>query len=361
MTTTIINNINLFDGNTMTDQHSLAIRDGIIVAASTGDKIIDGHGGTLMPGLIDSHMHLYNEDNLRESTKFGVTTLMDMGTRDAGVVHQLQGTPGIADIRSAYIPAFAPDSVMPEQMHYPASAHVTSPEDAARFVKDRADADYIKVILEDQGANHGVNFPKPILAAIVKAAHDQHKKVVAHVVSTASYLTALSLGVDVLTHIPFMMPMPIEVPTKMAAQHTVAVPTMISMKAIVDSVKAVNPQSPFDFKYVNDAVATMHRAGVTILAGTDSNTGDATTPFTTPYGISMHQELQLFVNAGLSTTEALTSATALPAQVWGLTDRGTIEVGKRADLLLLAGDPTANIANLDQIQQVWVRGEQFFK
>lgn len=70
----------------------------------------------------------------------------------------------------------------------------------------------------------------------------------------------------------------------------------------------------------------------------------------------MHHELQLLVAAGLSPTDALRAATATPARRFGLTDRGRIAPGARADLLLVDGDPIATISDTLSIRAVWRRG-----
>ena len=82
---------------------------------------------------------------------------------------------------------------------------------------------------------------------------------------------------------------------------------------------------------------------------------DAGNPSTT-HGASMHGELALFVRAGFSPTAALNAATALPAKVFGLHDRGRIAVGMRADLFLVAGDPTKNITATRAIEYIWKNG-----
>ena len=70
----------------------------------------------------------------------------------------------------------------------------------------------------------------------------------------------------------------------------------------------------------------------------------------------MHHELQQFVNAGLSPARALSAATSVTARRFGLTDRGTIAVGQRADLLLVDGDPTVTIGDTLNLREVWRRG-----
>jgi len=101
------------------------------------------------------------------------------------------------------------------------------------------------------------------------------------------------------------------------------------------------------------AVATVqafHAAGVPILVGTDSaNPG-------TMYGASVHHELALLVAAGLRPAEALRAATAAPAAAFGLSDRGRIAVGLRADLLLVDGDPLRDIAATRTIAGIWRGG-----
>lgn len=74
------------------------------------------------------------------------------------------------------------------------------------------------------------------------------------------------------------------------------------------------------------------------------------------HGASVHHELQLLVKAGMSPVEALKAATSVPAKRFALSDRGHIEVGRRADLVLVDGDPGTNIADSLSVKSVWKRG-----
>jgi imidazolonepropionase-like amidohydrolase len=98
-------------------------------------------------------------------------------------------------------------------------------------------------------------------------------------------------------------------------------------------------------------IGEMNRAGVPILAGTDTAAGVRVYP-----GFSLHQELSLLVKAGLSPMQALQSATSNAAKFLELADSGTIERGKRADLVLLDADPLTNIANTHKISAVVLNG-----
>ena len=100
-------------------------------------------------------------------------------------------------------------------------------------------------------------------------------------------------------------------------------------------------------------VRELHDANVTILAGTDGIMS-----FQLP-GFSLHDELSLLVNAGLSEMEALAAATRNPARVFGLTDQGTIESGMRADLVLLDANPLEDIDNVRTIRAVVAAGRLF--
>ena len=103
-----------------------------------------------------------------------------------------------------------------------------------------------------------------------------------------------------------------------------------------------------------DIVGEMHRADVQFLAGTDTAAGVRVYP-----GFSLHDELALFVKAGFTPMEALQTATLNPAQFFGLPDTGTIEQGKRADLVLLDANPLDDIHNTRRIQSVVLAGRYF--
>jgi len=102
-------------------------------------------------------------------------------------------------------------------------------------------------------------------------------------------------------------------------------------------------------------VRLLHEAGVPILAGTDANDAPGT-PSRVPHGESLHRELELLADAGLSPLEVLLAATARTARYFGLTDRGTIEPGKRADLILVEEDPLADIRATRSLLRIWCGG-----
>ena len=91
-------------------------------------------------------------------------------------------------------------------------------------------------------------------------------------------------------------------------------------------------------------------AHVPVVAGTDAPLAGGT------HGASLHAELELLVNAGMTPLKALAAATSAPAQAFGLHDRGRMSPGLRADLVLVDGDPTIDIRATRAIAGVWKRG-----
>lgn len=210
----------------------------------------------------------------------------------------------------------------------------------------REGSDYIKVIADIPGPD------EVTLDAIVKAAHEHKKLCIAHAASYTPYAMAQA-GVDVVTHAPLDKALTSSDAKAMVDGHCVAVPTLIMMKGVAENIKA-----PFmDFKHASQSVSALHEAGVTILAGTDAN-AQLGSPGKVPQGGSLHRELGHLVEAGMSNVQVLRAATALPAQCFGLEDRGSVEIGKRADLLLLAENPIDDIHATKSILKVWCYGSE---
>jgi len=137
----------------------------------------------------------------------------------------------------------------------------------------------------------------------------------------------------------------------MVAQGSIAVPTLIMMQGVMDNTK----RPGITYNAARASVNAMHEAGVPVLAGTEANMQPGI-PANVKHGESMHQELELLVDAGLSNLDALRAATSPPAKHLRLEDRGVIAVGKRADPVLVSGDPLVDIKATKSIQKVWCKG-----
>ena len=353
-----ITNVKVFDGNGLTEERSVVIDNGVISNATTADRTIDGQHGTLLPGFIDSHVHLASLAELEQGTQWGCTTLLDMGSQSMDVTNSLRHRQGLADIRGPGNVASAPGGTQITRMGYPASSAVTGPADASRFVAERISegADYIKVIVEDPQRMGSAALDSPTIVALAEAAHQAGLKAIAHVTTITALKMAADAGVDILTHATFDADVDDSLAVSIATRGIVSVPTLIAMRTLA-SIAARLPThgAGTDYAHAQATVTAFHRAGVTILAGTDSYQGPHA-PVSIPHGEALHDELGLLVEAGLTPVEALRSATIVPADYFGFTNRGVIEAGRRADLVLIAGDPTQDIAVTRTIQGVWVAG-----
>ncbi len=340
-----ISNVHVFGQNGFGGPRSVTVEDGKIIAEAKDAHEIDGKGGFLLPGLIDAHVHLQGIEQFEKLCKWGATTALDMACFPLSRIEPFRNQKGMTDCRSAGVPATSPGSLHSRILPLPKESLLNGPEEASRFVSDRVSegSDYIKVIADIPGPSQAV------LAAVTKAAHDQGKICIAHASSYTPYHMAQTAGVDVVTHVPLDKALDNAAASKMAENGRIAVPTLIMMFGVAKS--GIRPG--LDYAYSHDSVTALHKAGVPILAGTDAN---AHPGLGVSHGESLHQELELMVEAGMSTMEVLEAATALPAKYFDLGDRGVIENGKRADLLLLSEDPLKDIKATRSIRKVWCQG-----
>ncbi|WP_411074911.1 amidohydrolase family protein [Streptomyces sp. cmx-4-7] len=344
-----LTNVRVFDGDRVTSPLTVVIDNGRIGISSLGARRIDCGGAVLLPGLTDAHVHLRDVNTLHAFAGSGVTTALDMASFPPSLVDSLRGLPGLTDIRSAGAPAVAPGSPQSRIPTFPADAVLTGPEQADRFVRSRIaeGSDYIKIITDEPGLS-----PETV-KAVTTAAHSAGRLVMAHATTTAMVVRALDAGVDMIHHVPMDSALPASVAARYASSGTVAVPTLTMMEGFG---KLGIPG--MDYAAAEGSVAALRRAGARILAGTDANLTPGI-PVQPPYGTSLHHELDLLVRAGLTNREALRAATSLPAQAFGLRDRGAVRVGNRADLVLIDGDPLADITATRAVRRVWVGGAEY--
>src|SRR6202046_2847202 len=229
-----LTSVRVFDGRGLRGPTTVVIEGGIVGNDSAGARITDAGGATLLPGLIDAHVHLLNEEHLQQLADFGVTTALDMGAWPPSMVDSLRRRTGTADIRSAGIPATIAGSTHSHLPGYPAEELVDGPTGAARFVTDRIaeGADYIKLIADIPGPD------QETLDALVHTSRDQGKLTVAHAVSTAALDMALRAGVDMITHVPLDRRLTESTAARVFAQGCVSIPTLTMMKGIADRFAA---------------------------------------------------------------------------------------------------------------------------
>ena len=358
------------------------------VAVPVGAREVAGDGRTLLPGLMDAHVHFpifpitAAAEALRQSLAFGVTTSIVMGAAPSQFVARLRAledadAPDVSGILSAGIYATVPGG-HPAQMGGPTFPTLTAPAEADAFVTARVaeGSDFLKIIYDDVEQYFGRQLPtldEATVAALVTAAHARGRIAVAHIGNERYARGAIAAGVDGLAHL-FLGSTVSPDFGQFAARHGVFVmPTLSVLYAVcgmpdgpgflkdADTMKQVTPRfrsfleqptppSTLRCDAAPQAIGQLAGAGVPLLAGTD-----APAPGTT-YGASVHKELEHLVDAGLTPIAALMAATSAIARAFRMSDRGRISSGMRADLLLVEGDPTKQIRDTRHVVAVWKRG-----
>ena len=272
--------------------------------------------------------------------------------------------------------------------------YVSDMGDLAVGVDDPAGAtEHVRTALEQQGLDlvkvvfstipgDGPRLRRDVLDAIVSEAHRCGRPVIAHVSTEAEAAGAVEAGVDGLEHMVAEGDQLLDATfTTMAERGVLWTPTLslfdrmahdrdlsyvwghrpdgfvsaTVLRSVEQWASSTTPPSPYAFPWERTVIhaGRAHAAGVRLAVGTDAG---MTAVF---HGLAVHRELELFVRAGLTPSEALRAATAVAAEKVGAAARlGTIEVGKEADLLLLRADPLIDIRNTRAIDLVVKRGVQ---
>ena len=379
--------------------------------APAGATAVDGRGLFLIPGLWDMHVHLAFGDWFPRSGEIvlpllvanGVTGVRDLGSE----LDVVQGWRRDIEAGRRTGPRIVTSGPMLDgpKPRFPSSIAVATPEDGRRAVIDlkRRGADFIKL----QSL-----IPRDAVLAIAAEARAQHIPFEGHVPDAMRAAEMSELGMRSFEHLIgiFEASSPDEaelmkggktltrllahydpartakLASVLAAHRTWQCPTLVwerggnlldqtdfaadpraryapaswkngSWRRFTDEIRAGYANDPLDtrkrfLETELQLVQQLHRAGVPFLAGTDTPAGVYIFP-----GFSLHEELARFVAAGFSPLEALQTATLNPARFLEReADLGSVEPGKRADLLLLAANPLADIANTQKIAGVIAAG-----
>jgi imidazolonepropionase-like amidohydrolase len=354
----------------------------------TNAKLIDVSGRFLLPGLWDMHSHFYQVEFGPIYLAAGITTARDVGNdiefgtalRDAA--KQKRGL-GPRMLLAGYIDGKNEDHSFDVQ--------VETPEEARAAVQRYKNAGYEQIKIRD-------NVKLETLKVICAEAHRLGMTVTGHVPKGMNALQAVEAGMDQLNHINYVLtgffpnrdrnnpPVSInlEAPNIKYAleffkEHgTVIDPTAAVLELMIrplnrpiasfePGVTKVPPELTVQINKKGEPaeeaegldlvmgvllklVGALHRAGVPIVAGTDVGVP----------GHTLHRELELYVKAGLTPLEAIQAATITPARVMKLENEvGTVEPGKRADLIIVDANPLDNISNIRKVRYVIAQGRLF--
>ncbi len=380
----------LFDGTgaPVREASGVLVEDGRIAAVGhasdgvpDGATTVDLAGRMLLPGLIDAHAHVRVVDrptpdpgaeplspgadphflaaDLREALRRGVTTMRDVGSHGDLVLEARQAMrygafrgPRLLTC-GRIVSATAPGARFFEGMYREADG----PDDVRRAVREqlRRGADFIKVMttgarsveLEDPDP---AQLTREEIATLVEEAHRQGYRVAAHAEGIDGTEIAIQEGIDTIEHGMYLNQRP-DLLERMAASGQVLVPTLSCFYGVAGLESPAPTWSPllvelahYNLEQADLTLKAARAAGVRIAAGHDWH------PF---WNTAI--EIRRMVTHGLTATEALVAATAGSAHALGLDAHvGTVAVGKRADLIVLDGDPLERPEVLGRRENVWL-------
>jgi imidazolonepropionase-like amidohydrolase len=358
------------------------------VQVSTDDvEVYDATGKTIMPGLIDAHVHITGTGdpnilkrlkqsvpytaiqtalNARETIEAGITSLRDAGGQyyidvairdaiNAGLIpgprlfvagHGLSITGGHGDSRNGW----------PAEIEFKGRFVVDSPDEARRVAREqlRDGADHLKLhatggVMSEGDVPTARGLTVEEMRAAIEEANNVGKKSMAHAQGSEGIKNAIVAGINSIEHGFYLTDEIIElmlkkdvfmVPTLCAVHHIVVQGTEGGIPEYgVRKAKEAQQAHLKSFKRALDA-------GVKIAMGTDS-----ATPFNF-HGKNI-LELELMVNAGMTSVQALSATTRMAAELIGISDKvGTIEEGKLADLIVVNGDPLADVRVLQPKENI---------
>lgn len=379
MTRTVFGGGRVFDGTAALPGADIAVEAGRIVDVGRGldgDVRVDCAGRTLLPGLFDCHVHLAFEPadldtlvslqrpfsyrfyvaiaNMRATLDTGITTVRDAGYMDLGMkqavedgliagpraqiaINMISQTGGHGD-------GWMVSGFDLSETAYPGfPAGMVDSEDAMRLrVRElvRAGADVIKVfttggVLSPRDDPQHAHFSDGELAVLVEEADRAHRFVMAHAQGAPGIKAAVRAGIRSIDHGIYLDD---EAIAMMLDHGTWLVPTLVAARGVVEAADAGANLLEAQVRKAREVVE-VHRdafrravkAGVKIAMGTDSGV--------TPHGQNL-RELTLMEEDGLTPVDVLLATTRSAAELMGLADElGSLEPGKRADLVLIDGDP----------------------
>jgi imidazolonepropionase-like amidohydrolase len=360
---------------------TVIVAKGRIVAAGpsattpvpAGAKRIDVTGKTIVPGLWDSHAHLHQLEWLPAYIAAGVTTVRDMGN-ELPFITALRTEVESGRVNGPRILlAGLVDGPGPNAF---GAFSASTPEEGREIVRQYHNLGFEQMKL------YSLLSPA-VVGAICDEAHKLGMTVTGHIPNSLSLSAAVDSGMDQVAHLPLRGD-PASDSVKRVIQHlrdkgTVVDPTASwaeigghSTAEPLDNFQPVVKHLPTTFVQTRAAgwgaanvdsatahqrlartlvaIRALHEAGVPIIAGTDEGVP----------GFSVYREIELYAMAGFTPMDAIRAATAVPAVAMGVgKDVGTIERGKRADLLVLDANPLDNISNIRSVRLVMKDGRLY--
>jgi imidazolonepropionase-like amidohydrolase len=367
------------------------LRGGKIVAAGAaasvpiprGTEFVDAKGKSVLPGLWEMHAHFEQVEWGPIYLATGVTTARDVGNEREFIVAARDAIAAGRGIGPRLVMAGVVDGSGPFSLGV---IRVDTPEQAREQVQKYKAAGFQQIKIYSS--------VKPdILKVVTAEAHRLGMTVTGHIPFGMNAIQGIEDGMDQINHVEYITPLMVDSKSqtidpdapnvkkiiKLLLDHHVVVDDTLALMEIIlhpldhpisgfepgilkvapelkqaletmGAAPAKAAQSAATFRAMETTVRVLHQAGVPIVAGTDQ---------TVP-GFSLDREIELHVQAGFTPMEAIQSATIVAARAMGMeNDSGTIEVGKRADVILVDGNPLENISDIRKVSAVFAGGRMF--
>ena len=348
------------------DDRLVAIGGAGSVEVPAGAARVDLSGRTVMPAIIDTHVHLRETrdelvEDLQRKAYYGVGVVLSLGRGSSDMAFQVRDEviPNAARYRTVGRGITAPEPGRTEIPFW-----ISTEEEARTAVQELAprNVDMVKIWVDDRNGQFEKLTPA-LYGAVIDEAHQQRLRVTAHVYTLEDAKGLLRAGLDAFAHGIRDMDVDDEVVELFAERPTVVlVPNLPNPGVATDlswlsgtippdelqqmqerSVDRPAAQEAFGIQARN--LARLSAEGVTIGFGTDGGAG-----------WSPHAEMEDMVRAGMTPADVIVAATRNSADLLALDDLGTLEAGKSADFVVLGANPLDDITNTRRIVDVYLRG-----
>jgi len=404
------------DGSPAIEDAALLVEGGTIrrigrkgeLAAPAAARRVELAGKTIMPALISTHVHpgfqrglTYSADNFTRETivddlnralYFGVSTVMSQGIETGEVMFRIRADQAAGRLAGGRLllagRGIGAPNAGPGNPIYAHFAYAISTEAQARqAVEEQAGrgVDAIKIWVDDRGGR-APRLPITVSRVIIEEAHARGLKVAAHIFYHQDAIELAEARIDAFAHLVRDKEMSDELIALMLKNNVYVMPNLGAPERSIHAAVPAWFEEPYLAGLLRDtvpadvigrlrdsfsgrapgeltqrrqayailkrSVAKLSAAGARIILGCDTGLEDHF------FGYAEQKELELMIEAGMTPGHVIVAATSRAAEYLGLTDRGTLAAGKRADLLVLDANPLDDIRNTRRIARLYLAGEE---